>query len=73
MPYSHAHSRAPLGTSKQIGTYLKCFLQNGTNPDLIFVYLLNNPIIQQINVKNVHPVSWTGIQTHNHLFMSHLP
>ena len=46
-------------------------------PGLFFVYFRSfsdiHTIIQQINVKNVHPVYGAGIQTHHLQDMSLLP
>ena len=53
------------------------FLKNGPIPaSFSFIFgLFIQPIqfFQQINVKNVHPVYNTGIQTHNHSNMSRHP
>ena len=42
----------------------------------LFISVFSNKplqILQQINVKNVHPVNCTGIRTHNLLNLSLLP
>ena len=54
------------------------FLEKWAKPGLffIFIYILFKQTIQflqQINVKNIHPVYGPGIQTHNLLNMSSLP
>ena len=58
-----------------IAIYL-IFLKKWANPGLFSVYfrLFKQTLkfLQQINVKNVHPVSSTGIQTHN-LMITSLP
>ena len=47
------------------------------NPGLFFIYFwsfqTNNTFLQQINVKNVHPVYGAGIQTHYLSDMSRHP
>ena len=42
-------------------------------PLLSFIFGLFKQILQQINVKNVHPVYREGIRTHNFWYMSLLP
>ena len=46
-------------------------------PTFLFIFGLFqtniNTILQQINVKNVHPVYGNGIRTHDLLYMSLLP
>ena len=54
------------------------FLKKWANPaSFSFIFGLFqtniNTILQQINVKNVHPVYGTGIRTHDLLNMSLLP
>ena len=53
-----------------------CFFK-WANPVLFFDYFQfvqsNITILEQINVKNIHPVSAAGIRTHNLLIVSFLP
>ena len=53
------------------------FLKKRVIPSLFFIYfrLLKQTLqfLQQINVKNVHPVYGAGIRTHDLLNMSLLP
>ena len=51
------------------------FLLNVPFPAFIFGHFHTdiNTILQQINVKNVHPVYGAGIQTHSLQYMSLLP
>ena len=53
------------------------FLKKWANPGLFFIYfrLFKHTLqfLQQINVKNVHPVYGAGIRTHNLWNMSLLP
>ena len=45
------------------------FFKKWANPGLFFVYFqsfqANNTILQQINVKNIHPVNGARIRTHD--------
>ena len=55
-----------------------CFFKMGqSRPLFLFIFGLFKQtllqFLQQINVKNVHPVSGAGIQTHNLLITSLLP
>ena len=46
----------------------------GPSPDsILFIFKQTLQILQQINVKNVYPLSTVGIQTHALLNMSLLP
>ena len=54
------------------------FFKKWANPGLFFVFLglfeqTLLQFLQQINVKNIHPVSGAGIRTHNPLITSLLP
>ena len=57
--------------------FLKSFFLNGPSPASFIVYFrsfqTNITILQQYMWKNVHPVSSTGIRTHDLLKLSLLP
>ena len=73
-----SNKQQPMSCCYQIGPLLATlFLKNGPIPaSFSFIFgLFIQPIqfFHQINVKNVHPVYSTGIQTHNHSNMSRHP
>ena len=75
---SRQFSNIPDKSFRHLGNLvLILFLKNGPTPaSFSFIFGLFKQIIQilqQINVKNVHPVYCTGIRTYCHSNMSRLP
>ena len=51
----------------------KFLLKMGKPRPLLSLFKQTKQFLQQINVKNVHPVTGAGIRTHNLLNMSRIP
>ena len=60
-----------VGTFGHIWKKIGFFFKKWTIPGLFFVYIRQR--LQQINVKNVHPVYGAGIRTHTLQIESRIP
>ena len=69
------HGSIPKGALPGLSIFFHKFFKNGPTPaSFSFIFGLFKQtllqFLQQINVKNVHPVSGAGIRTHNLLITS---